>query len=82
MDQLKKRLAERALNAELDHHLDREEEAGNHRNGCSRKMVTTDTSKLDIEVPRDRRSTFEPQLIAKYQRRALPSLCRESARAQ
>jgi putative transposase len=69
VDQLKKRLAERALSAELDHHLDQEGEAGNHRNGYSRKTVATDTSKLEIEIPRDRRSTFEPQLIAKYQRR-------------
>jgi putative transposase len=69
IDQLKKRLAERALNAEIDHHLDQEGESGNHRNGYSRKTVVTDTSKLEIEVPRDRRSTFEPQLIAKYQRR-------------
>jgi putative transposase len=69
VDQLKKRLAERALNAEIDHHLEQDEEAGNHRNGYSRKTVTTDTGKLEIEVPRDRRSTFEPQLIAKYQRR-------------
>ncbi len=69
VDQLKKRLAERALNAELDHHLEQEDEAGNHRNGYSRKTVLTDSAKLEIEVPRDRRSTFEPQLIAKYQRR-------------
>ena len=69
IDQLKKRLAERVLNAEIDHHLDQSDEAGNHRNGYSRKSVVTDTAKLEIEVPRDRRSTFEPQLIAKYQRR-------------
>ena len=69
IDQLKKRLAERVLNAELDHHLDQDEEVGNQRNGYSRKSVVTDTAKLEIDVPRDRRSTFEPQLIAKYQRR-------------
>jgi putative transposase len=69
IDQLKKRLAERVLNAELDHHLEQDDEAGNHRNGYSRKTVSTDTAKLQIEVPRDRRATFEPQLIAKYQRR-------------
>lgn len=69
IDQLKKRLAERILNAELDHHLDQDDEAGNCRNGTSRKTVISDTAKLEIEVPRDRRATFEPQLIAKYQRR-------------
>lgn len=41
---LKKALAERILNAELDHHLDDEGEqsSGNHRNGHSRKRVLTD----------------------------------------
>jgi putative transposase len=68
LDGLKKALAERALNAEMDHHLGGEE-AGNSRNGYGRKTVVTDTGKIDLEVPRDRRSTFDPQLIAKYQRR-------------
>src|SRR5215210_3209508 len=68
LDGLKKALAERALNAEMDHHLGGEE-AGNSRNGYGRKSVVTDTGKIDLEVPRDRRSTFDPQLIAKYQRR-------------
>jgi len=42
---------------------------GNHRNGYSKKTVITDTSQVELEIPRDRRGTFEPQLIAKYQRR-------------
>src|SRR5580693_750802 len=71
LDELKKALAERVLNAELDHHLANESDDGrrNHRNGYSKKSVLTDTGKLAIEVPRDRSGTFEPQLIAKYQRR-------------
>ena len=69
LDELKKALAERALNAEMDHHLDAGEDDGNSRNGYGRKTVLTDTGKIEIEVPRDRRSTFDPQLIAKYQRR-------------
>jgi putative transposase len=71
LDALKKALAERALNAELDHHLDDGAEDGrtNSRNGYGKKTVLTDTSRLEIEVPRDRLSTFDPQLIAKYQRR-------------
>ncbi len=68
LDGLKKALAERALNAEMDHHLGGEE-AGNSRNGYGRKTVVTDTGKIDLEVPRDRQSTFDPQLIARYQRR-------------
>jgi putative transposase len=71
LDELKKALAERALNAEMDHHLANEADDGkrNHRNGYSRKSVLTDTSKIDLAVPRDRSGSFDPQLIAKYQRR-------------
>ena len=71
LDELKKALAERALNAEMDHHLDGGEDDGraNSRNGYGRKTVLTDTGKIDLAVPRDRLATFDPQLIAKYQRR-------------
>ena len=69
LDELKKALAERALNAEMDHHLAGEGGAGNGRNGYGSKTVITDTGKLELEVPRDRQSSFDPQLIAKYQRR-------------
>src|SRR5215210_3979572 len=71
VDALKKALAERALNAEMDHHLETGEGDGaaNSRNGYGRKTVLTDTGRIAIEVPRDRLSTFDPQLIAKYQRR-------------
>ena len=70
-DELKKALAERVLNAEIDDHLDVEAAEGrrNHRNGYSSKKVITETSKLDIRVPRDREGTFDPKLIARYQRR-------------
>ena len=69
LDELKKALAERALNAEMDHHLDAGESDGNRRNGYGKKTVLTGTGKLALEIPRDRLSTFDPQLIAKYQRR-------------
>jgi putative transposase len=71
LDDLKRALAERALNAEIDHHLDGEAVEGrsNSRNGYGKKTVLTDTGRLELEVPRDRLSTFDPQLIAKYQRR-------------
>ena len=70
-DELKKALAERVLNAELDDHLEGEAAAGksNHRNGYSKKTVLTETSKIDIKVPRDREGSFDPKLIARYQRR-------------
>ena len=68
---LKKALAERILNAELDHHLDHEEEqaSGNHRNGHSRKRVLTDDGRLDLSIPRDRQGRFDPKLIEKHCRR-------------
>src|ERR687886_67013 len=71
LDGLKKALAERVLNAELDHHLETGEPDGraNGRNGYGAKTVLTGTGKLDLQIPRDRRATFDPQLIAKYQRR-------------
>ena len=69
LDRLKKALAERALNAEMDHHLAGDGGAGNSRNGYGRKSVLTDTGRMALEVPRDRPASFDPQLIAKYQRR-------------
>src|SRR6516164_5753945 len=68
LDDLKKALAERVLNAEMDHHL-AGEEPGNRRNGYGKKTVITDTGQIELEVPRDRHARFDPQLIAKYQRR-------------
>jgi len=69
LDQLKKALAERALNAEMDHHLAGEGGAANSRNGYGRKSVVTDSGRIALEVPRDRQGSFDPLLIAKYQRR-------------
>lgn len=68
---LKKALAERMLNAELDVHLDSEAEqaAGNHRNGSSQKRGLSDDGELVLSIPRDRHGRFDPALIRKYQRR-------------
>ena len=68
LDDLKKALAERVLNAEMDHHL-ASEEPGNRRNGYGKKTVITDTGRIELSVPRDRHASFDPQLIARYQRR-------------
>jgi len=75
----KKALIERALGAELSHHLgyapgeDKPTEASNaranHRNGASAKTVLTEDGPLRIDVPRDRAGSFEPLLIAKHERR-------------
>src|SRR3954447_2329369 len=69
LDGLKKALAERALDAEMDHHLAGQDGTGNSRNGYGKKTVTTDTGQFELAVPRDRQASFDPQLIAKYQRR-------------
>ena len=71
----KKALIERALGAELTHHLgyasggDKPVEGKNHRNGASAKTVLTEDGPLRIEVPRDRTGSFEPLLIPKHERR-------------
>jgi putative transposase len=68
---LKKALAERMLNAEMDVHLAQEAEAGiaNHRNGSSSKTVLTEDGSMELSIPRDRHGRFDPTLIAKYRRR-------------
>lgn len=68
---LKKALAERMLNAEMDVHLEGEAEAGlsNHRNGSSPKTVLTPEGPIELSIPRDRHGRFDPALIAKYRRR-------------
>ena len=72
---LKKALIERALGAELTDHLGYERGdpagrgSGNSRNGVSAKTVLTEDGEVQIEVPRDRAGTFEPQLIGKGQTR-------------
>ena len=75
LDDLKKALSERILNAELDEHLgaERHEAEASRRpnrcNGTSSKTVLTGTSQVRLDIPRDRAGTFDPRLIAKYQRR-------------
>jgi putative transposase len=75
LKQLTKALMERAMGAELTHHLGYERHApegrgsGNNRNGTSRKKVQGDFGAVEIEVPRDRNGTFEPKLIPKHERR-------------
>ena len=70
---LKKVTVEAALNAELDDHLGYDKHqrhsSKNSRNGYTDKTLHTDDGTLDIEVPRDRDSSFEPQLVKKQQTR-------------
>jgi putative transposase len=73
--QLTKRLVERALRAELTEHLGYEHHqeppggVGNTRNGTTAKKLATEHGPLEIKTPRDRKGSFEPQLVRKGQRR-------------
>ena len=69
--QLRKRLLERALDAELTDHLGYQkhqrsgQRGANSRNGHSAKTVLTDTGSLTLAIPRDREGTFEPAIVPK-----------------
>jgi putative transposase len=76
LKQLTKTVLETALNEEMTEHLEHEKDgqpvegSGNVRNGTRAKTVLTEaTGHVDIEVPRDRAGTFEPQIVKKRQRR-------------
>jgi transposase-like protein len=74
-----KNVLETALNEEMIEHLGHEEnraeagrESANVRNGTREKTVISDAvGEVEIEVPRDRESTFEPQIVKKRQRRLM-----------
>src|SRR5215210_7376736 len=75
LKQLTKAVLERALKAELSHHLGYEKHdpkgnnSGNARNGKSKKTLKGDFGTLPIEVPRDRQASFEPKIVPKGQTR-------------
>jgi putative transposase len=75
LKQFIKAVLERAMNAELTHHLGYEKHdpaghnSGNSRNGASSKTIKGDFGEIGIEVPRDRGATFEPQILPKHQTR-------------
>ncbi len=70
---LKKITVEAALNAELDDHLGYDKhqpsENNNSRNGYSSKTVISEDGRFEVDVPRDRDGSFEPQIVKKHQRR-------------
>ncbi|MCP4966196.1 MAG: IS256 family transposase [bacterium] len=72
---LQKALMERVFGAELTEHLGYEKGdpsglgSGNNRNGHSKKRVLTDSSSVEVAVPRDRNGSYEPQLVKKGQSR-------------
>lgn len=70
---LTKLTVETVLNAELPDHPGYEKNApktgSNTRNGYSSKTVLCNNSEIELNTPRDRENTFEPQLIKKHQTR-------------
>ncbi len=70
-----KALIERAMNAEMSHHLgykpgqEKPEGQANERNGASGKTVLTEHGSLRVDIPRDRDGSFRPILIPKHERR-------------
>lgn len=63
---LLKSFLEAALEAEMESHLDADERlSGNRRNGKVSKQIKTGSGTLSIDTPRDRTSSFEPELIKK-----------------
>ncbi len=75
LQQFTKAVVERALHGEMTHHLGYEKYApagqnsGNSRNGKSKKTIRGKRGQIEIEVPRDRDSSFEPRLVKKGQTR-------------
>jgi putative transposase len=75
LKQLTKALIERAMNAELTHHLGYEKHdpagyhSGNSRNGKTPKTVKGEFGEMVVETPRDRNGSFEPQILPKRQTR-------------
>lgn len=72
---ISKRLIERMLESEMDHHLGYEKNSieghnsGNSRNGKTSKQIMLGDGKIEVEVPRDRTAEFMPQLIEKRKAR-------------
>jgi putative transposase len=75
LKELTRALVERAMHAELTHHLGYEKHdpngkgSGNSRNGTSAKTLKGDFGEVEIEVPRDRKGSFEPKIVPRHQRR-------------
>jgi transposase-like protein len=63
-----KQFIEEALEAEMEEHLDDDErKLGNRRNGKSSKTVKSNNGEFELQTPRDRHGSFEPQLVGKRQ---------------
>lgn len=68
-----KQLTEAALKAEINQHLE-QAASPNRKNGASKKTVKTSVGQFELETPRDREGTFEPQLVKKHQTKLTPEI--------
>lgn len=70
---LRKSILETALKAEMEEHLgyeaNQESHSANSRNGYSRKTIQSESGEFELDTPRDRDGSFEPQIVKKHQRR-------------
>ena len=62
-----KRILEQALQGELEAHLETEQEEPNRRNGKTSKTMKSDHGPFELETPRDRVGSFEPEIVRKRQ---------------
>jgi transposase-like protein len=62
-----KRILEQALQGEIDAHLETDQEQPNRKNGKTSKAMQSEYGAFDLETPRDRNSTFEPEIVRKRQ---------------
>ncbi len=69
------KILNRTMDAELEHHLgypknsSAGDNSGNSRNRHTEKTVLTENQSVDIDVPRDRKGSFKPVIIPKYEKR-------------
>ena len=66
LNDLVKQVTEMALQAELDSHLSQDLEK-NRKNGYTSKTMKTEHGSFELETPRDRNGSFEPQIVKKNQ---------------
>jgi transposase-like protein len=73
---LMKQLSEALMVAEIDHHIENSDEP-NRKNGTSSKTIKTGVGSFELNAPRDRAGTFEPELIKKHQTHLTPEIDRK-----
>ena len=71
-----KQLTEAAITAELEHHLSHSK-IPNRKNGKASKTIKTGAGSFELNAPRDRAGTFEPELIKKNQTQLTPEVDRK-----